>query len=155
MLCDTVSHASTCPICGSSQTKHWPASHSVFFVVQQVSLLSSERAFSPPYSLWFFSPSWLPLQGILYRGVGQDHLSASLFATLICFARAFVNGCTSPGVRCSSRHDDLPHASTSPVKNASTSPVPARPGLQSFASRSTLHNCRSEYSFSVTCAYEH
>ena len=56
---------------------------------------------------------------------------------------AFVNGLTSYGVRGSSRHDDSPrvgaslgrltHASTSPVKNASTSPDQGCGHLQTAA----------------------
>ncbi len=100
---------------------------------------------SPPYGWWFCLSSRLPLQeqslqvcrlGSL-NGLGFCHVD------LFCAGVAFVNGCTSSGVRGSSRHDDSPrvgvslgrltHASTSPVKNASTSPDPGCSHLQAAA----------------------
>ena len=130
---------------GSSHTKHWPVSHSVSFcrlagftslfgtsvlailrlVVLSTFVASASRAFFTEVSVRIierprFLPRWFVLRGV-----------------------AFVNGRTSPGVRCSSRQDDLPrigaslgrltHVSTSPVKNASTSPDPDCSHLQTAA----------------------
>ena len=55
------------------------------------------------------------------------------------------------GVRGSSRHDDSPRVGASLGRLTHASTTSHRPRLQLFAS--TLHNCRSVYSFIVTCAY--
>ena len=120
---------------GSSQTKHWHVSRSVSFcrLAGFNSFFgTSVLAILRPVVLLTFAAS---ASRALFTGVSVRILErGSLFATLICFARAFVNGCTSPGERCSSRHDDLPrvgaslgrlpHASTSPVKTRQ--PAPSR-----------------------------
>ena len=66
------------------------------FVVWQISLLSSERAVSPPYGWRFFSPS--PAASRLQF---QTHsLQGYRLGSLNCFALgAFINGRTSSGVR--------------------------------------------------------
>ena len=107
------------------------------FVVQQISVHSSERAFSPPYGGWFFPPSRLPLQDHYLQGCRLGSLNGFAFCHVDLFLRGvtFVNGLTSVVAVSSSRHDDSPrvgtslgrltHASTSLVKTRQPAPTQA------------------------------